>query len=103
MTAVEAEMCSAHKQRFGAEGKTYSAPARVNLIGEHTDYTGGLVLPMAIGFRTVAAISPRSDGLAVFYSANYGETREVEIASLGRTPQGHWSDYPAGVLWSLKQ
>jgi galactokinase len=75
----------------------------VNLIGEHTDYTGGLVMPMAIGFRTVAAISPRSDGQAFFYSANYGETKAFEIASLGKSPQGHWSDYPAGVLWSLKQ
>ena len=103
MTAVEAKVCSAHAERFGTEGKTYSAPARVNLIGEHTDYTGGLVMPMAIGFRTVAAISPRDDGKAVFYSANYGESREFEIASLTRDPQRHWSDYPAGVLWSLKQ
>jgi galactokinase len=103
MTAVEAKVRSAHAVRFGSEGKTYSAPARVNLIGEHTDYTGGLVMPMAIEFRTIAAISPRSDEMAVFYSANYGETREFEISSLSKDPQGHWSDYPAGVLWSLKQ
>lgn len=103
MTAVEVKVRAAHAERFGTQGKTYSAPARVNLIGEHTDYTGGLVMPMAIGFRTVAAISPRGDGKAVFSSANYGETREFEIASLGKAPQRHWSDYPAGVLWSLKQ
>ena len=103
MTAVDAKVRSAHAERFGSEGRIYSAPARVNLIGEHTDYTGGLVMPMAIEFRTIAAISPRSDGRAIFYSANYGETREFEIASLGKEPQAHWSDYPAGVLWSLKQ
>ncbi|MBS1799298.1 MAG: galactokinase [Acidobacteria bacterium] len=103
MTAVDAKVRSAHADRFGSEAKTYSAPARVNLIGEHTDYTGGLVMPMAIGFRTVAAISPRSDGKAVFYSTNYGEAREFDIASLGKEPDGRWSDYPAGVLWSLKQ
>ena len=49
--------------------KAFAAPARVNLIGEHTDYTGGLVMPMAIGFRTVAVLSPRIDNRAVFYSA----------------------------------
>src|ERR1700728_126672 len=47
------------------------APAVVNLIGEHTDYTVGLVMPMAIGFRTIAVLSPRRDGRAVFYSRNF--------------------------------
>ena len=103
MTAVEGRVRTAHLEQFGVEGSIYSAPARVNLIGEHTDYTGGLVMPMAIEFRTVAAISPRGDGQAVFYSANYKETRGFDIASLDRSPEGHWSDYAAGVVWSLKQ
>jgi len=103
MTAVEATVRLAHMEQFGVEGKTYSAPARVNLIGEHTDYTGGLVMPMAIGFRTVAAISARDDGQAVFYSANYKESRTFDISSLEKAPVGDWSDYAAGVLWSLKQ
>ena len=92
-----------HLQRFGREGKFFAAPARVNLIGEHTDYTGGLVMPMAIGFRTVAVVSPRTDGKAVFQSANYDVEAIFEIASLGREPRGDWSDYPAGTLWSLLQ
>ncbi|MEO6983275.1 MAG: galactokinase [Edaphobacter sp.] len=92
-----------HRQRYGRTGQIYAAPARVNLIGEHTDYTGGLVMPMAIDFRTLATISPREDGQAVFYSANYQEEASFEIASLGRTPREHWSDYPAGVLWSLRE
>ena len=82
---------------------SYEAPARVNLIGEHTDYTGGLVMPMAIGFVTVATISPRDDGMATFRSENYGETVEVVIADLTRAPKGHWSDYPVGVLWALQE
>jgi galactokinase len=90
-----------HWQRFGHEGRIYAAPARVNLIGEHTDYTGGLVMPMAIDFRTVAVVSGRRDGRAVFYSANYQEEVSFEIASLARAANGRWSDYPAGVLWSL--
>ena len=91
-----------HRQRFGRDGQLFAAPARVNLIGEHTDYTGGLVMPMAIDFRTAAVISPREDGKAVFYSANFAEEAAFEIAVLGRAG-GVWSDYPAGVLWSLLQ
>jgi galactokinase len=97
------KVLGSHRERFGAAGRVFSAPARVNLIGEHTDYTGGLVMPMAIGFRTVAAISPRDDGRAVFYSKNYGEEVCFETTSLERSPRGHWSDYAAGVLWSLQQ
>lgn len=93
-----------HEQRFGHPAQAFTAPARVNLIGEHTDYTGGLVMPMAIGFRTIATISPRSDDRAVFYSANFNEERSIDLASLNSsTPAGHWSDYPAGVVWSLRQ
>ncbi len=97
------ELLRAHRQRFGVEGCAFAAPARVNLIGEHTDYTGGFVMPMAIGFRTVAVVSPREDGRAVIYSENYAEEATYEIASLRREPRGHWSDYPAGVLWALQQ
>nr|WP_035348421.1 galactokinase [Edaphobacter aggregans] len=100
---LEERVRRSHHERFGGAGRIFSAPARVNLIGEHTDYTGGLVMPMAIGFRTVAAISPRSDGRAVFYSDNYGEEVCFETTALERSPRGHWSDYAAGVLWSLRQ
>ena len=92
-----------HEQRFGRSGRIFAAPARVNLIGEHTDYTGGFVMPMAIDFRTVAVVSGRDDGRAVFYSANYDEEVGIEITSLSKAPLGGWSDYPAGVLWSLSQ
>ncbi|HEX7159408.1 MAG TPA: galactokinase [Edaphobacter sp.] len=100
---IEMELVHLHRQRFGVDGVAFRAPGRVNLIGEHTDYTGGFVLPMAIGFHTVAVISPRADGRAVFYSENFGEEASYEIAALERAPRGHWSDYPAGVLWSLQQ
>jgi galactokinase len=103
MAEIEIELMGLHRQRFGVEGVAFAAPARVNLIGEHTDYTGGFVMPMAIGFRTIAVISPRSDGRAVFYSDNYGEEASYAIAAMERAPRGHWSDYPAGVIWSLQQ
>jgi galactokinase len=97
------ELLRNHEQRSNKHGRLFAAPARVNLIGEHTDYTGGLVMPMAIDFATAAVISPRDDDRAVFYSANFDEEVSFEIASLGRTPRRHWSDYPLGVLWSLAQ
>jgi galactokinase len=103
MMVYEEETLRVHRQRFGQEARAFAAPARVNLIGEHTDYTGGLVMPMAIGFCTQAVVSSREDGRAVFYSTNYKEEVSFEIASLAREPRGHWSDYPAGVLWSILQ
>ena len=94
------EALRAHWQRFGAVGQVLAAPARVNLIGEHTDYTGGLVMPMAIGFHTLAVVSARADERAVFYSANYDEEISFDLSELGQGTKG-WSDYPAGVLWCL--
>src|ERR1700693_1533045 len=101
MTVEKEQALRVHRQRFGMEGRIFAAPARVNLIGEHTDYTGGFVMPMAIDFQTVAVVSAREDGRAVFHSATYDEEVGLEIASLTRRPSGSWSDYPAGVLWSL--
>jgi galactokinase len=75
----------------------------VNLIGEHTDYTGGLVMPMAIGFHTVAVISPREDDRMIFHSENYKQETVFESPDLERGRRGHWSDYPAGVAWSLRK
>jgi galactokinase len=97
------EALRVHRRRFGQVGRVFAAPARVNLIGEHTDYTGGFVMPMAIDFETIAVVSSREDGRAVFYSANYEEEAVFDDARLQRAPRRHWSDYPAGVLWSLQQ
>jgi galactokinase len=93
----------AHEGRFGQAGRLFRAPARVNLIGEHTDYTGGLVMPMAIDFHTTAVISPREDDRMMFYSENYKAETFFEKADLERGRRGHWSDYPAGVAWSLRK
>lgn len=93
-----AALFAAHQTRFKAEPELFAAPGRVNLIGEHTDYAEGFVMPAAIDFATLAAISARDDGQIVIYSENYGETRTFEAAALPAGPSRHWSDYPVGVL-----
>lgn len=97
------ELTSAHAARFGSEGSLFSAPARVNLIGEHTDYTGGFVLPLAIDFETVAVVSPRTDNKAVLYSMNFKEEVSFDLTSLAPPKKKHWSDYGMGVVWALQQ
>ncbi|MHB1023046.1 MAG: galactokinase [Acidobacteriaceae bacterium] len=97
------EIVVLHHERFGDAGSAFLAPGRVNLIGEHTDYTGGFVMPAAIDFCTTAVVSAREDSRAVFFSQNYEEQVEYDLAQLACAPRGHWSDYPAGVAWSLMQ
>ena len=89
---------SMHVARFQAEPAIFVAPGRVNLIGEHTDYAEGFVMPAAIDFATLAGISPRSDGKIVIYSENYAQERTFDAAALPATAGKHWSDYPLGVV-----
>jgi len=88
---------SMHVARFKAEPAVFVAPGRVNLIGEHTDYAEGFVMPVAINFATLAAISPRTDGKIAIYSENYGEEKTFDAAAKPVASK-HWSDYPLGVV-----
>jgi galactokinase len=90
-------------QRFGSSPRIYQAPARVNLIGEHTDYNDGFVMPAAIGFSTEVAIASRSDRKLVIYSENYSEQIEFDCDELPTTRAGHWSDYAVGVAIMLER
>jgi len=76
------------------------APGRVNIIGEHTDYSGGLVMPMAIQLDTSVALSPRPDRWLVVSSDALGETTMLDLDAL--RPARHWSDYVAGVAAILQ-
>jgi galactokinase len=87
-----------HLERFNADPAIFAAPGRVNLIGEHTDYAEGFVMPAAIDFATLAGISPRSDGLIVIYSENYAKERTFEASALPVAASHHWTDYPLGVI-----
>ncbi len=96
------------RARFGAEPQLFQAPGRVNLIGEHTDYNSGLVMPAAIRFYTTVAIAPRADRQLRIHSANFAETRVVPLPGPRDMPsregQGtHWVDYVCGVAWALQE
>lgn len=90
-------------RRFGSVPQVYRAPGRVNLIGEHTDYNDGLVMPVAINFSTLVAIAPRADGKLVIDSENYQEQVEFEVDHLPRHRTGNWSDYSIGVAEMLSR
>jgi galactokinase len=92
-----AALRSMHVARFRAEPAIFVAPGRVNLIGEHTDYAEGFVMPVAINFATLAGISPRTDGKIVIYSENFGEEKTFDAAAKPVASK-HWSDYPMGVV-----
>jgi galactokinase len=92
---------SMHTARFEAEPAIYVAPGRVNLIGEHTDYAEGFVMPAAINFATLAGISPRGDGKIAIFSENYGQVRYFDAAELPPAAAKHWTDYPLGVMATL--
>jgi galactokinase len=92
-----------HRKHFGGEPRVFQAPGRVNLIGEHTDYAGGFVMPAAIDFGTFAAISARNDGQVEIWSENFGEGVRYAADELPQARKQHWPDYPLGVLWALRQ
>jgi len=96
------ELLTSFKARFGTGACIYRAPGRVNLIGEHTDYNDGLVMPAAIGFSCWVAIAPRDDRKLILYSQNYSEAYEADLDELGARGSGHWADYPLGVAWALQ-
>jgi galactokinase len=92
-----------HSQRFGQDSALFVAPGRVNLIGEHTDYAEGFVMPAAIDFATLAAICPRDDKSVAIYSANFDDQIAYPLDSLPEKASRHWSDYPLGVVSVLRE
>jgi galactokinase len=114
-----AELAALHFASYNVPGQIFSAPGRVNLIGEHTDYCDGFVMPAAIDFSTLIAISPRTDGHLAAHSVNfnqridysldpylehrYSERQPDSTARRDGTLATHWSDYPAGVIWALRE
>ncbi|MGA4951348.1 galactokinase [Streptomyces lydicamycinicus] len=83
---------------------TWAAPGRVNLIGEHTDYNDGFVMPLALPHTTLAAASARTDGVLRLHSGGAdGGIVELRLDELRPAPQGGWAAYPAGVVWAMRE
>ena len=81
----------------------YAAPGRVNLIGEHVDYNGGLCLPMALPHATYAAVARRDDDTVTVTSRQQDESFTGRLDALGPGAVSGWSAYAAGVLWALRE
>ncbi len=95
MRPIEQQAAQAYREQFREEPVLVaSAPGRVNLIGEHTDYNGGFVLPCAVDRRVAVAVG---HGETQLYSANFQELRPL----LSKR-EGSWADYPSGVVWAMQ-
>ncbi|NGQ96798.1 galactokinase [Brevibacillus sp. SYP-B805] len=85
----------------GEPFRIFFAPGRVNLIGEHTDYTGGYVFPAALDCGTWVAVRPSADGRFRFFSTGFAQQVECTADELAYRPEDGWSNYPKGVVWHL--
>ncbi|MGO4534514.1 galactokinase [Leifsonia sp. 2MCAF36] len=104
MTDLRTAVRDDYTQIFGHEPDgVWSSPGRVNLIGEHTDYNLGFVLPFAINRRTLAAVGVRDDRTIRVGSTFTDELVEVSLDDLTTEALSGWSAYPLGVVWALGQ
>jgi galactokinase len=102
MSPEQTVVALAFESAFGRPPAVVSeAPGRVNLIGEHTDYNEGFVLPMAIDRRVVVAAAPRDDRKVRVYSRQFEARDEWQVDAPRRTGRVEWRDYVRGVAWAL--
>lgn len=103
--AVASAVAERFEELYGAEPEgVWAAPGRVNLIGEHTDYNDGFVMPFALPHATVAAVARRTDGVLRLHSADIeGGAVELALDALAPASDRNWTAYPAGVVWALRE
>ncbi|HXJ05344.1 MAG TPA: galactokinase [Candidatus Acidoferrum sp.] len=99
----EKSLAEKFRAKFGGKPHVYRAPGRVNLIGEHTDYNDGFVMPAAIGFYCWVAAGPRNDQKLVISSEGFPGQIEVELGKESQLPSRTWSDYAVGVAAQLEK
>jgi UDPglucose--hexose-1-phosphate uridylyltransferase len=96
------ELARAFAARFGRPARVHRAPGRVNLIGEHTDYNDGLVMPMALDRSTWVSAAPRDDGTIVVRSREFDDEEAFDVEASPAGPTGRWTDYVRGVATLLQ-
>ena len=89
------------RERFGQEPRVFRAPGRVNLIGEHTDYNDGFVLPFAIDRETITAAAPRGDTKVNVYAVDVDEAASFDLSAAPVKRRGTWLDYVEGTIRAL--
>jgi len=99
----KAQLAVLFEKLFGSTPRVFRAPGRVNLIGEHTDYNDGFVLPASVGFSTYVAIAPRSDRKLLIHSEEFPGKFEFELDRLPEKRVGAWCDYVLGVASVLRR
>ena len=103
MERADAVATSYAEQTGGSPDGVWAAPGRVNLIGEHTDYNDGFVLPFAIDREALVAVGRRADGQLRCWSKQEGTAPEIAVADLAPGVVSGWSAYPLGVVWALRE
>ncbi|WP_237155643.1 galactokinase [Oryzibacter oryziterrae] len=97
------ELEAGFKARFGRQPQLFRAPGRVNLIGEHTDYNDGFIMPAALEYETRAAAAARADRILRVHSVSRNETVEFDLDSPNPAPRKDWTDYVFGVAVMLER
>jgi galactokinase len=90
------------QEMFGSKPLIFRAPGRVNLIGEHTDYNDGFVMPAAIGYYTWVAAAQRNDRTVEAYSERFQEKMTLSLDEPSGSPKRHWSDFIRGTAATLQ-
>jgi galactokinase len=100
---IARDLAAEFTRRFGPTPQVFRAPGRVNLIGEHTDYNDGFVLPAALELATYVAMAPRGDRRLRVHSQAFDSTAMIDLDEPTPTARKDWSDYVSGVALVLEQ
>ena len=92
-----ANLAAEFRRRYSSEPRFFAAPGRVNLIGEHTDYNEGFVMPFAIDRQTIVAGARRDDSVIRVYARDIGESATIDLNGDPETRRGSWIDYVEGM------
>jgi len=102
MTIDSRSMRQEFVRRFGRPPKLFRAPGRVNVIGGHTDYNDGFVLPTTTGLYTWVGIAPRADRILRAFSCRFDSMQEVDLGQVTKSRNGNWFEYVKGVASILE-
>lgn len=104
LSKLRRQASQAFTQHFpGLAPRFFQAPGRVNLIGEHTDYNGGFVLPVAIDHQVLIAARPRTDDQVNLWSVSFQQASSFALKHITHDPTAPWSNYVRGVAWALQE